>query len=122
MIGRIISHFSTPLTVRRTYDTVTFVNGIAQPHTDVNEFCLRNVCVQPVIGRERELLPELIRDREVIKIYNYTKECKLRCVDIEGKEQADRLDYEDEEYVVQSVEDWHLHGAYYKVLAVKEND
>lgn len=122
MIGTIIPHFATPLTVRRTYDATTFVDGIAQPYTNVDTFQINKVCVQPLIGRERELLPELIRDREVIKIYQYTNEDKLRSVDIEGQLLADRIDYQDHEYVVQSVEDWSLHGAYYKVLAVKEND
>ena len=119
MIGDIISQFQTPITVHRVEASTVFVEGLAEVVEDVTEFCLANVSVQPLIARERELLPELIRDREVIKMYTV---CPLRSVDVEGKKRADRIDWQDQEYVIQSVEDWTQHGGYYKVTAVKEDD
>lgn len=120
MIGDIIDTFAPVcITVRRVNEATTFVNGLAQVVTDVTEFELDRVSVQPMTGRERELVPELIRDRELIKIYTT---CSLLSVDVEGKKRADRLDYNNQEYVVQSVENWHDHGGFYKIVAVKEND
>jgi hypothetical protein len=119
MVGDIIPEFATPITVRRPVGAVTFVDGIEQPASDPLVFCISCCSVQPVTGREREVLPELIRDREVSKTYT---QYRLRSVDVEGKTLADRVDWQDEEYVVQSVEDWYLHGRYYKVLLVKEDD
>lgn len=119
MIGEIIQEFATPITVHRSTAATTFVDGIEQISTTDIEFVINKVSVQPVLGRERENLPELIRDREVIKLYTQTQ---LKSVDVEGKKHADRIDWQDQEYVVQSVEDWTLHGGYYKCTAVKEND
>ena len=118
VIGRIISYFNTPITVRRTSEATTFVNGLAQV-ADVDTFHLNGVNVQPLTGRERELLPELIRDHELKKLYT---RCPLLSADVEGKVRADRIDYRDQEYVVQSVEDWDPNGGYYKVIIIKEND
>jgi len=118
VIGRIISHFKTPITVRRTNEPASFVNGIATV-ADVETFQLTHVNVQPLTGRERQLMPELIRDRALIKLYT---RCPLLSIDIEGKVRADRIDYRGQEYVVQTVEDWDPNGAYYKVIAIKEND
>lgn len=121
MVGAIIPNWSTPITVHRATQTVSFVNGIEQPATSINSFTITRCCVQPMGGRERQVLPELIRDRELIKIYN--QECQnLRSVDVEGKKLADRIDWQDQEYVVQSVDDWTQHGGFYKFVAVKEND
>jgi hypothetical protein len=119
MIGHIIDEFNTPITVRRTNAETVYVNGIAQVATDVDEFLLQGVSVQPLTGQERVLLPELIRDQNLIKLYT---QCPLQSVDVEGKLRADRIDYEDHEYVVQNVQNWGPNGCYYKVIAIKEND
>ncbi len=119
MIADSISCFATPITVRRTNAATTFVNGRSQPPTDVDTFLLENVSVQPMLARERVVLPELIRDREILKLYT---PCSLQSVNVEGKVRADRIDYNSQEYVVQSVEDWSAHGGFFKVIAVKEND
>ena len=119
MIGAIIDRFNTPVTVRRTNESTTYTNGLAEVVTDVDTFRLDHVSVQPVTGRERQLLPEGIRDRAIIKLYT---RCPLLSVDVEGKVRADRIDYEDQEYVVQNVENWEPNGGFYKVLAIKEND
>lgn len=119
MVGDIIPEFATPITVRRPVGAVTFVDGIEQPASDPLVFCISCCSVQPVTGREREVLPELIRDREVSKVYT---QYRLRSVDIEGKTLADRVDWEGQEYIVQSVGNWCPHGGYYKVLIVKEDD
>lgn len=114
-----IDAFHTPLNVRRYTQAVTFTDGIAQTVTDVDEFEMHGTCVQPMNPRERQLLPELIRDREVSKVYT---KCQLRSVDVVGKVLADRINYRDENYVVQSVFDYEPHGQYWKVLLIKEND
>jgi hypothetical protein len=118
-VSMAIDCFETPITVRRTNQATTFVNGRAQIPTDVDTFQVIHVSVQPMQARERQVLPELIRDRELLKMYTKTL---LQSVDVEGKVRADRLTYNDHEYVVQSIEDWFAHGGYYKVVAVKEND
>lgn len=118
MIGQIINAFNTPITVRRTSDATTFTDGLASV-ADVDTFTLDGVAVQPLTGSERQSLPELIRDRALIKLYT---RCPLLGVDVEGKVRADRLDYRGQEYVVQTVQDWGPHGGYYKVIAIKEND
>lgn len=119
MIADAIDCFPSPITVRRTNAATTFVDGLAVVPTDVNEFCLDRVSVQPMSPRERMLLPELIRDRELIKLYTA---CNLQSVNVEGKIRADRLAYRGQNYVVQSVEDWENDGGFFKVVAVKEND
>lgn len=119
MISSAIDAFATPITVQRSTVAVEFVDGIAQPVTSVDEFEIFDCSVQPMTAQERLLLPELIRDREVAKCYT---KCELRTVDVEGKEMADRVTYAEQQYVVQSVQNWTLHGQYYKAILVKEND
>lgn len=119
MIADIIQEFATPFTVRRTNEATTFVDGLAQVTTDVDEFEVCDGSVQPLKAQERMLMPELIRDRGMLKIYTKTA---VRSVDVEGKKRADRITYGDQAYVVQSVEDWDAHGDYYKIVAVKEDD
>ena len=119
MIADAIECFLTPITVRRTNEATTYVNGLAQVVTNVDEFCLEEASVQPVGGRERLVLPELIRDREMKKIYTA---CELLSVDVQGKKRADRITYKGKNYVVQTVIDWDDHGGYFKVLMVKENE
>jgi len=119
MISWIIPTFNTPLAVRRYTAAVAFVDGVAQPTTEVDEFELSDCSFQPMSARERLLLPELIRDRETAKVYT---QCVLRSVDVEGKVLADRVTYRGQNYVVQSVEDWAPHGDFYKAVLVKEND
>lgn len=118
-VSAAIDAFHTTLAVRRYTESVTFVDGIAQTVTEVDEFELVGTSFQPMNARERVLLPELIRDRELAKVYT---KCELRSVDIVGKKLADRVTYRDERYIVQSVEDWAPHGDFWKVTLVKEND
>ena len=118
MIGQIISAFNTPITVRRTNEATTFTDGLAEV-IEADAFSVQGVSVQPLTGTERQSLPELIRDRALIKLYT---RCPLLSVDVEGKVRADRIDYRGHEYVVQSVQDWGPNGGYYKVVAIKEND
>lgn len=119
MISAAIDPFNTPVTVTRSTTEVQFVDGIAQPVTTTDVFELTGISVQPMSARERTLLPELIRDRETLKAYT---KCQLRSVDVEGKLLADRVAYREQNYVVQSVQDWIPHGQYYKVTLVKDND
>lgn len=119
MISSAIDAYPSPLTVRRATVAVVYVDGIATPTTTWDEYEIIPISVQPMGMRERELLPELIRDREVLKCYT---RCELRTVDVPNKIVADRVEYKDEHYVVHGVEDWSTHGQYWKALLVKEND
>lgn len=119
MIASAIDAFDTPLTVTRSTVATEFVDGIAQPVTQTDEFELTGCSVQPMSARERMLLPELIRDRELLKVYT---KCPLQSVDVQGKVLADRITYLEQQYVVQSVENWEPHGDFCKVILVKEND
>lgn len=119
MIEQAIDCFTQSVTVRRVNQATSFVDGLAQVVTDVDEFCVDHASVQPMKANERMVMPEGIRDSAMIKIYT---DCRLLCVDIEGKKRADRLDWKGEEYVVQSCEDWVADGGYYKIVAIKEND
>jgi len=119
MISAVIDAWSTPITVTRVSVATEFVDGIAQPVTETDEFEVTDCSVQPLSANERVVLPELIRDRNTLKVYT---KCELRTVDVVGKELADRVDYLEESYVVQSVQDWVPHGQYYKAILVKEND
>ena len=120
MIGEIISEFSVPIRVRRTNVATTYVNGLAQVTTDVDTFGLEcGISVQPLTGKQREVVPEGFRDRNLIKLYT---QYELLGIDVVGKVRADRITYNDEDYVVHSVENWHADGAYWKVIAIKEND
>ena len=119
MISSTIDAFNTPLVVTRTEQTVTYVDGIAQPVTETDTFELTGCSLQPMTARERLVLPELIRDRETVKVYT---KCRLRGVDMVDKVLADRVTYGEQEFVVMSVEDWTAHGAFYKVVLMKEND
>lgn len=119
MIAGAIGSFNTPVVVTRSTTAVQFVDGIAQPVTTTDQFELGGISVQPMAAKERVLLPELIRDREVLKAYT---QCELHSVDVAGKLLADRVTYRGQDYVVQSVQDWAPHGQYYKVTLVKEDD
>ena len=119
MLEKLIDCFNTPIQVTRYNAAVAFVDGVEQPVTSTSMFCVSGVSVQPTNGRERVLLPELIRDKETVKIYS---KVRLRGVDVAGKVLADRITYDDERWVVHSCTDWYRHEKYYKVIAVKEND
>jgi len=119
MIGDIIDTFATPLCVRRASTETTYVGGLAQVVTSVEEFTIQCSSVQPMGAQERLLVPEMIRDHELLKTYT---RFALRSVDVDGKVRADRCTYGCDNYVVQSVEDWSAHGAFYKVVLLKEDD
>lgn len=119
MISNAIDAFPSPLMVHRATVAVEFVDGVAQPTTSWDEFEIVPISVQPMVGRERLLLPELIRDREVLKAYT---RCELKSVGMEDKLLADRVTFKEQRYVVQSVEDWSTHGEYWKAILVKEDD
>ena len=119
MISGAIDAFNTPILVRRTNQATVFVDGLSQVQTDVDEFCVDDCSVQPLTPRERKLLPSGISDGELLKLYT---PCALRSVDVEGKVKADRVDYNGQQYVVQSVEDWMAHGGFFKAVIIKEDD
>lgn len=119
MISFAIDAFATPLVVTRTTESTTFVDGIAVPTTEEQVFDVVPVSVQPMTAHERQLLPELIRDREVLKAYT---RCELRTVDVANKVKADRITYREQEWVVNAVQDWSELGGFWKAILVREDD
>jgi hypothetical protein len=117
-VGEIIPCFGSSIVVHRATGGTSYVDGVAQV-VSVETFTLDGVSVQPATGQDRELVPELVRDREIIKLFT---ECELKGVDVERKVRADRLDVNGQEYVVETVKDWSCEGGFWKVLAIKEND
>lgn len=117
-LGDTIKCFKTPIVIKRAAAATTFVNGLAQAtsRTSIN---VPDASVQPVSGNERLLLPEGIRDREIVKIY---AKCEIRGIDVAGPTKADKIEHDGKTYVVQTVVDWsqHIKGNYYKAICVKE--
>lgn len=70
--------------------------------------------LQPLEGRQVDVLPELLREREV-KVFFTPAE--LRTGGEEGE--ADRLVVEGEEWEVHSVKDWATLGGYHEALVVR---
>lgn len=118
-VSPVIDFFATPVQVRRVNEDTTYIDGLAQVTTSVFEFELQGVSVQPMLATERQLLPEGIRDRGMLKAFT---RCPLLGVDVEGNRRADRIDYRGEQYVVHSVEDWRAQGGFYKVVLLREDD
>lgn len=72
--------------------------------------------VQIAKGDELLRLEEGRRTRSALKIYTTTK---LHTANVDNGSQPDILEYKDDEYQVDLVDDWSEEGGYYKVLATK---
>lgn len=118
-LGPCIDDISSKYTVTRVSAATTFVKGRpVAPTTTTLE--IRGV-YQPMSGRERMLVPENIRDRELAKFY-VSDSNLLETVDVVGKERADRIAIGSFNYVVHSEFDWVAMGGYKKYVLVKLNE
>lgn len=115
--SKLLPRFVAPvsLTVHRKA-TGSFVKGQYVPAGSETTFAVTNASVQPLSGRELQLLPEGYRTRQTLKVYS---DVELRSADAEAGREADRFDYLGEQFEVYSVQDWVDHGNYFKVLAVQ---
>lgn len=73
--------------------------------------------VQPVTGKELELLPETFRARGTVKIYSTTE---LFQGSRELGQSPDSIIWNGKRYEVDTVEDWSALGGYWKAFAVLE--
>lgn len=82
-------------------DTGLYTNG-------TNETIKVDLCIQPMKEKDRLLLPEAVRNSEVIKIYTETE---LKITDDKNKIKGDRFTYNSRIYEVFQTQDW-LTGEY----------
>jgi hypothetical protein len=80
--------------------------------------CTVQCNVQPATFQQLMNLPEAQRTKAVIAIYT---EEQLKTVDIANKASADRVEYSNKTYEVQSVKPWNGHTelSHYEVLATE---
>lgn len=67
-----------------------------------------DLCIQPATEKDRLLLPEAVRNSEIIKIYTETE---LNITDDKNKMKGDRFTYKNRPYEVFRTQDW-LNGNY----------
>jgi len=72
--------------------------------------------IQPVSGKDRMMLPEGIRSKEIIKLYTTFL---LQTDNAEGSTKSDVVVYNGCRYDVITVEDWTVDGGYYKAVAAR---
>lgn len=75
--------------------------------------------IQPVTGRELDILPENDRTREVLRIFTKTQ---LFGLSASNGQKPDRFAYLGRNYEVHNVEDWSAVAGFYDCLAVKMDD
>ena len=77
-----------------------------------------DLCIQPTGQKERLLLPEAVRDKQIIKLYH---EPELKITDNSAKIKGDVFTYNSRKYRVFSTSDWNTGNydiKYYKSYAV----
>lgn len=112
--SEVIAHFAVAGGVTVTRGTAgSYTNG-RYVAGSTSEITISEISVQPMSARERQLLPEGTKDKEVIKLYTTTA---LLSADQATRVPADVVAYQGLNYRVFAVEDRHLNGGYYKALA-----
>ena len=117
--GDCIDSIASKIVITRVSAATTFVKG--RPVAPATTSVTVKAVIQPVTGRERQQLPENIRDAEMVKMYVDNNDL-LQTVDITTRERADRFLYRSRNYVVQTEFDWELLGGYRKYIAIKLNE
>jgi hypothetical protein len=114
-IGSIIKNFknATVSVIKGSAGTYTKGRFTAGATTTVTQ----TVSIQPMSGKERQLLPEDIRTKNTVKIYSREQ---LKTTDVAGKVSADKVVYKGVTYEVAVSEDWQEHGEFYKAICVAE--
>jgi hypothetical protein len=116
----LISRFGTTYTVRRR-DPGSYVNGHWQPAGTWTEFDIV-ASIQPLRGKEMELLPEGERSKEMVRIYTKSG---LRQTIEQQDVKGDLVSYKGRQYEVKSVEEWEFSWdglAHFKAIAVLVED
>lgn len=116
----LISRFGTTYTLRR-YEAGEYVKGrwvAGGTYTETSIIA----SIQPVTGKERELLPEGERTKEVIRIYT---KYGLRQAIEQQNVKGDQISYKGRVYEVRMVETWDFDWndmAHFKAIAVMVED
>jgi hypothetical protein len=116
----LISRFGTTYTVRR-YASGSLVKGRWVPDASYTETEII-ASIQPMSGRERELLPEGERTKEIIRIY--TKH-GLRQAMEKNNVKGDQVSYKGRMYEVKRVDTWDFdwnNMAHFKAMATLVED
>lgn len=115
-IGSILDSFpQTPILIER-FAQGAFVKGRYVPGSKSHSIPCASV-VHPSTGKDQELLPQGVRNRESVIVY--TKEA-IQTADQEAGTPADRLWINNRRYEVFNVEDWSINGGYFKSMAALE--
>lgn len=115
LVSNFITHYQVEITrVGEGYysdDTLTWIDGVS---TTFNV----DLSIQPVNQRERQLLPEAVRDTQIIKMYHETA---LQITNDRTNKKGDKFTYNNNVYQVISSSDWNTGDydiKYYKSFAV----
>ena len=74
---------------------------------------------QPLDGKEREALPEGVRQSETMKVYTKTN---LRTSDQNTNSPADEIEYDGRRFVVYQVDKWPKLLSHYKALLIRKQE
>ncbi|WP_223643946.1 hypothetical protein [Corallococcus sp. EGB] len=92
----------------------TLVDGVMVAAPEASFSILASV--QPLSGRERQLLPEGQRSEERLLVVTATE---LRAADVSASREGDVLVYRGESFEVEAVERWDELGGFWKARAAK---
>ena len=93
----------------------TYVKGRWQEGAET-EIAIK-ASVQPVTGKELQMLPQTFMSRATIKVYSVDE---LFQGSREAGQSPDSIIWRDKRYEVNVVEDWSEQGGYYKAFALLE--
>lgn len=114
-VGSAIDNFATtPISVIK-HTAGTYTNGrFTEGTTTAQE---QKVSVQPMTGRDLQLLPEGLRVRNSIVVFSREE---LKTADTALKVPADQVVYKSRTYEVHTSEDWSDHGGFYRTICIQE--
>lgn len=109
MVSDAIMSFALDYPMNRRGPT-TYTGGIVDPQD--GQMSTLTAAIHPVSGRDIERLPEGTYAHETIVIYT-AQELKVA----DGAQEADRVEYREEVYVVITVQRWDDVGGFWKAFA-----
>jgi hypothetical protein len=112
-LGKTINRIAQDVTVSRKGQG-TYVKGRFS-EAAATTFVIQ-ASVQTISGRERMLLPEGIRTREVLKLYTATP---IQTASVQGATMADTITYNGSVYEAVISENWLADGNYFKVIFMR---
>lgn len=116
----LIDRFGATYTVRRR-DPGSYVNGNWTPAGTYTEFQII-ASIQPINGRELQMMPEGQRTREMVRIYTKSG---LRPTIEQQNVKGDLVSYKGRQWEVQKVEEWEFSWdglAHFKAIALLVED